>query len=99
MSNWDCKSGITDPYSQNNSSNAYQDIKLVLKTGPTQSIVSKAEAKNYLKMSSDTTDDDFVEGLISATTAVIGDAVGGAIDITGNLTPASITNLSLWPGI
>ena len=77
MSTWDCKSGLTDPYSQNNSSNVYQDIKLVLKTGPTQSIVSKAEAKNFLKMSSDTTDDDLVENLISASTAVIERELGG----------------------
>lgn len=72
---WNWRSGVTDPY--NDVSDNFQDIKMVLKTAPTQTIVSKAEAKNYMKLSSDTTDDDLVEQLINGATAIIERELGG----------------------
>jgi uncharacterized phiE125 gp8 family phage protein len=54
-----------------------QNIKLVQVSGPTLSIISTAEAKNYLKLSSDTTDDDLVQILIKAATAIVEREAGG----------------------
>lgn len=72
---WYRKSGVTDPYSDVKQGN--QNIKLKLKTAPTQTIVSKTEAKNYLKLSSDTTDDTIVEDLIKGATGIIERELGG----------------------
>lgn len=72
---WDLRSGVTDPYADNQYEN--QNIKLKLKSAPTQSVVSKTEAKNYLKLSSDTTDDTLVEQLITSATGIIERELGG----------------------
>lgn len=77
---WDRKSGVTDPYA--NLGNNYQDIKLKLISAPTLTLVSKAEAKNYLKLSSDTTDDDLVDDLISASQGILERELGGLALVT-----------------
>lgn len=76
MSNWNLRSGSKDIYDDERY-NILQVPKMVLKTPPTQTLVSKAEAKNYLKLSSDTTDDTFVEQLIDSATAMIERELGG----------------------
>jgi hypothetical protein len=57
--------------------NINQNIKLVQVSGPTLSIVSKTEAKNYLKIGSDTTDDDLVEWMIKTATSIVERECGG----------------------
>lgn len=57
--------------------NIIQDIKEELVTAPTQTILSRAEAKNYIKASSDTTDDSLVDQLIVASTDAIENYLGG----------------------
>lgn len=81
---WESKSGISDPYSSNSVSN--QDIKLKITTAPTLTLISKAEAKNYLKLSSDTTDDDLVEDLISASQGILERELGGLALVTTGFT-------------
>lgn len=54
-----------------------QNIKLVQISGPTLSIVSTSEAKNYLKLGSDTTDDNLVTDLVKAATAIVEREAGG----------------------
>jgi hypothetical protein len=76
MNDWYRRSGISDPYSTITEP-VYQNIKEKLVSAPTLSIVSKTEAKNYMKMSSDTTDDNLVEQLISASTGMIEKELGG----------------------
>lgn len=74
MNSWDLKSGVSGFVDVNNVS---QNIKLKVTSAPTLSLVSKAEAKNYMKLSSDTTDDDLVEMLISASHGIIERELGG----------------------
>lgn len=76
MSKWNWRSGNRDVYDDERY-DIVQVPKMVLKTAPTQTIVSKAEAKNYLKLSSDTTDDSLVEQLIDSATAIIEQELGG----------------------
>lgn len=54
-----------------------QNIKLVQVSGPTLSIVSTSEAKNYLKLGSDTTDDNLIIDLVKAATAIVEREAGG----------------------
>jgi uncharacterized phiE125 gp8 family phage protein len=74
MSLWNLKSGSVDNLSY---STPRQNIKLVRVTAPTLSIVSRTEAKNYLKIGSDTTDDSLVDDLIKASTSIIERECGG----------------------
>jgi len=83
--NWNRRSGVSDPY-QTITQKPYQDIKLKVTSAPTLTLVSKTETKNYLKMSSDTTDDDIVEDLISASQGIIERELGGL-----SLVPTGIT--------
>ena len=69
-------------YTQNN----YQNVKLKVTTAPTLTLVSKTEAKNYLKLSSDTADDDLVEDLISASHGIIERELGGLSLVTTGYT-------------
>jgi hypothetical protein len=82
---WDRKSGVTDPYATNTTT-PYQDVKLKVTSAPTLTLVSKAEAKNYLKLSSDTTDDDLVEDLVSASQGIIERELGGLALVTQGIT-------------
>jgi len=82
---WEKKSGITDPYASVGSTSK-QDIKLKVTTAPTLTLVSKTEAKNYLKLSSDTADDDLVEDLISASQGMIERELGGLALVTTGFT-------------
>ena len=82
---WENKSGITDPYASVGSTSK-QDIKLKVTTAPTLTLVSKTEAKNYLKLSSDTADDDLVEDLISASQGMIERELGGLALVTTGFT-------------
>lgn len=82
---WENKSGITDPYASVGST-IKQDIKLKVTTAPTLTLVSKTEAKNYLKLSSDTADDDLVEDLISASQGMIERELGGLALVTTGFT-------------
>ena len=74
MNSWDLKSGVSGFVDANN---VTQNIKLKVTSAPTLSLVSKAEAKNYMKLSSDTTDDDLVDMLISASHGIIERELGG----------------------
>jgi uncharacterized phiE125 gp8 family phage protein len=56
---------------------ANQNIKLVQIAGPTLSIVSVSEAKNYLKLGSDTTDDNLIAWLIKTATSIVERECGG----------------------
>lgn len=80
-SSWYYKSGVTDPYADIQGNN-YQDVKFKMISAPTLTLVSKAEAKNYLKLSSDTTDDDLVEDLVSASQGIIERELGGLALVT-----------------
>jgi uncharacterized phiE125 gp8 family phage protein len=51
-------------------------------SAPTLTLVSKTEAKNYLKLSSDTTDDNLVEDLISASQGILERELGGLALVT-----------------
>ena len=82
---WENKSGITDTYASVGSTSK-QDIKLKVTTAPTLTLVSKTEAKNYLKLSSDTADDDLVEDLISASQGMIERELGGLALVTTGFT-------------
>lgn len=75
-SDWNRRSGVTDHYADSNY-NLIQDIKLKLVTAPTLSLVTTDEAKNYSKLSSDTTDDDLVDYLVSAAHGVLERELGG----------------------
>jgi uncharacterized phiE125 gp8 family phage protein len=71
MSKW-------DSMHYGSSSNAeIQDIKTIQTAGPTLSILTTNEVKNYLKLSSDTTDNDLVEQLTKAATAIVERECGG----------------------
>ena len=85
MSDWDRKSGITDPYATI-SETPYQDVKVKVTSAPTLTLVTKAEAKNYLKLSSDTTDDDLVDDLISASQGMLERELGGLALVTQGIT-------------
>ena len=76
MSDWSRRSGVTDKYADNVSNN-YQDIKLKVTSEPTLTLVSRTEAKNYMKLSSDTTDDDLVDDLILASQGILERELGG----------------------
>ena len=67
-------------------SNKMRKIKLKVTTEPTLSLVSTSEAKNYLKMSSDTTDDNLVDSLIKASQGIIERELGGIALITTGYT-------------
>lgn len=54
-----------------------QDIKTTQTSGPTLSILTTNEVKNYLKLSSDTTDDNLVDQLTKAATAIVERECGG----------------------
>lgn len=73
MSKWDIM------HNTDNLQEEIQNIKLVQVTGPTFSIVTRSEVKNYLKLSSDTTDDDLVDELINSSVAIIENDLGIAI--------------------
>lgn len=60
-----------------NNTNEIQNITVVQDSGPTLSILTTNEVKNYLKLSSDTTDDDLVDFLINASTAIAERECGG----------------------
>lgn len=85
MSDWSRRSGVTDKYADDVSNN-YQDIKLKVTSAPTLTLVTKAEAKNYLKLSSDTTDDDLVDDLISASQGMLERELGGLALVTTGFT-------------
>lgn len=74
MGNWYISSG-------NNSNLSYtpplQNVKLKQTAGPTLTIVSRTEAKNYCKMGSDTTDDSLFDDLIKSATSIIERECGG----------------------
>jgi len=73
MSNkWNLSSG----YQSNNKTNL-QNIKLSQVSAPTLSIVTTDEAKNYLKIGCDVTDDFIVEDLVKASTNIIEHNCGG----------------------
>lgn len=74
MANWNRKSEKPDLYQPYK---PQQNIKLTLVTGPTLSIVSRSEAKNYIKIGTDTTDDSLVDDLIDAATRIIESEAGG----------------------
>jgi len=82
---WENKSGITDTYASVGSTSK-QDIKLKVTTAPTLTLVSKTEAKNYLKLSSNTSDDDLIEDLISASQGMIERELGGLALVTTGFT-------------
>lgn len=71
MSKWDVMHGNSTYKNKN------QNIRLVQVSGPTLSIVTRSEAKNYIKMCSDTTDDTFIDDLIKASTSIIERELGG----------------------
>ena len=71
---WENKSGVNGDI-QN--ANVNQDIRLTLVSAPTLSIVSRTEAKNYLKIGTDTTDDTLVDTLIATATGIIEREAGG----------------------
>lgn len=71
MSLWDLKNGNSTRRIKK------QDVRLVRVTAPTLSIVSTSEAKNYVKLGSDTTDDALIDVLIKASTARIERECGG----------------------
>lgn len=54
-------------------------------SAPTLTLVTKSEAKNYLKLSSDTTDDSLVEDLISASQGILERELGGLALVTQSL--------------
>lgn len=54
-----------------------QNIRMVQVSGPTLSILTTAEVKNYLKMGSDTTDDNLISDLIKSTAKMIEHECGG----------------------
>jgi uncharacterized phiE125 gp8 family phage protein len=74
-SKWELTSGNYDY--ESNYKEPIQDIKLVQVSGPTVSILTRSEVKNYLKIGSDTTDDDLVDELIKVGTSVIERELGG----------------------
>lgn len=78
MSNWNWRSGTKDIY-DDEKYNIVQVPKEVLKTAPTQTIVSRAEAKTYDKLSSDTTDDSLIDQLIATAQACIEQHLGGVM--------------------
>lgn len=62
----------------NSLKNEQQTINVSVISGATQSILSRTEAKNYLKLDSDLTDDDnLVDSLISASQNIIEETLGG----------------------
>ena len=73
MNKWELTSGI----GSSKFKPQQQKIKLVQQSGNTFSIVTRSEAKNYLKIGSDTTDDNFVDDLIKSSEAVIEKELGG----------------------
>jgi hypothetical protein len=73
MGSWENKSGI---YSTSNI-DIQQSPRLTLVTAPTLSIVSRAEAKNYLKVGSDATDDTLIDGLVACATGLVERESGG----------------------
>jgi uncharacterized phiE125 gp8 family phage protein len=77
MSNWYLKSGYGTSKNDN-----YQYIKTELVTAPTLTIVTKTEAKNYLKLGTDTTDDTLIEDLIKACQIKIEQELGGVSLVT-----------------
>lgn len=71
---WDLTSGIN---SNSNYSPPRQNLKLRQVAGPTLTIVTRTEAKNYLKAGSDTVDDSLIDDLIKAATSIIERECGG----------------------
>lgn len=71
MSKWDIIHGTE------NFMKEIQKIKLVQVSGSTVSIVTRSEAKNYLKLGDDTTDDNLIDDLIKASETVIEKDLGG----------------------
>lgn len=71
---WDLTSGTgivyNEPYPK-------QNIKLVQTSAPTLTIVDTTVTKNYLKVGSDTTDDDLILDLIKAATKIVEQEAGG----------------------
>lgn len=54
-----------------------QNLKLVQVSGPTVAILTRSEVKNYLKIGSDTADDNLIDDLIKGCTSVIERELGG----------------------
>ena len=81
--NWDRRSGITDPYASNYK--VTQNIKTKLISAPTLSLVTNDEAINYLKQSSvisGTTEEGLIEDLVSAAQGVLERELGGLALVT-----------------
>lgn len=85
MSNWYTKGGVTDPHADYGLNN-YQDVKVKMTSAPTLTLVSTDEAKNYLKMSSNDTDDNLVDDLISASQGILERELGGLALVTQGIT-------------
>lgn len=75
MNSWQLKSGTVDIQSRSYTNK--QNIKLVRVSAPTISIVTLSEAKNYLKIGSDTTDDTLINSIIDASTSLVERELGG----------------------
>jgi uncharacterized phiE125 gp8 family phage protein len=73
-SSWDLKSGVSNG---NVNLNTPQNIKIELVSAPTLSIVSRSEMKTYLKLGSDTTDDNLIDDLIASAIGVVEKECGG----------------------
>ena len=67
---WDLTTGI-------NGNSQLQNIKLVQVSGPTLSILTRSEVKSYLKIGTDTSDDNLVDDLTKASTNIIEHNCGG----------------------
>jgi uncharacterized phiE125 gp8 family phage protein len=70
MSNWNYDESSSNTFE-------VQNIKVEQTAGPTLSILTTDEVKNYLKLSSDTTDDDLVDQLTKSATAIVERECGG----------------------
>lgn len=74
---WDRRSGVYDSSTADYTFEE-QDITLEVSSAPTQSIVSKAEAKNFLKIDSDiTADDDLINSMIVGASGILERELGG----------------------
>ena len=73
MGNWNIKSGFGSLPNKN----IIQNVKVTQVSGPTISIVTRSEVKNYLKLGSDTTDDNLLDDLAKTATGIIERELGG----------------------
>lgn len=71
---WELTSGN---YDNSGYKEPIQNLKLVQVSGPTVSILTRSEVKNYLKLGSDTADDNLIDDMIKGCTSVIERELGG----------------------